>query len=224
VRAAPAPRGAIGAGTPPAPCVGRRGTCPVRTVASQYFLTRTDAIQVNLSQNGRQKGRNGRRTGNTAVSWRWLGARSEPNSDASLRGDTCFTPSSSDILGWMRCLSSVLIRSLRSWFSCLRSASSACKVPACSAVPGSGGGSLGPACPCPCPSLAGCSAAVWSSCAHAVPGPAKPRQCADGQLSVPSCAALNPVPSWPRRAHIAQLRQHPTPNASDHQPRARAHL
>jgi hypothetical protein len=31
-------------------------------VASQYFLTRTDVTQVNLSQNGRQKGRNGRRT------------------------------------------------------------------------------------------------------------------------------------------------------------------
>jgi hypothetical protein len=31
-------------------------------VASQYLLTRTDVTQVNLSQNGRQKGRNGRRT------------------------------------------------------------------------------------------------------------------------------------------------------------------
>jgi hypothetical protein len=31
-------------------------------VASQYFLTRTDAAWVNLSQNGRQKARNGRHT------------------------------------------------------------------------------------------------------------------------------------------------------------------
>jgi hypothetical protein len=31
-------------------------------VASEYFVTRTDVTQVNLSQNGRQTGRNGRRT------------------------------------------------------------------------------------------------------------------------------------------------------------------
>jgi hypothetical protein len=32
------------------------------SVAAQYFLTRIDVTQVNLSQNGRLKGRNGRRT------------------------------------------------------------------------------------------------------------------------------------------------------------------
>jgi hypothetical protein len=35
---------------------------PPTAVASQYFLARTDATPVNPSQNGRQKGRNGRRT------------------------------------------------------------------------------------------------------------------------------------------------------------------
>eukprot|EP01047_Picozoa_sp_COSAG01_P089903 COSAG01_NODE_21882_length_881_cov_0.906650_1_plen_230_part_10 len=54
------------------PCtrrVGSRGRAPCRprgslaaAVASQYFLTRTDVAQVNLSQNGRQKGRSGRLT------------------------------------------------------------------------------------------------------------------------------------------------------------------
>jgi hypothetical protein len=32
------------------------------SVASQYFLAKTDVTQVNISHNGRQKGRNGRRT------------------------------------------------------------------------------------------------------------------------------------------------------------------
>jgi hypothetical protein len=35
-------------------------------VATQYFVTRTDVTQANLSQNRRQNGRNGRRTSSCA--------------------------------------------------------------------------------------------------------------------------------------------------------------
>jgi hypothetical protein len=40
--------------------------CLAAAVASQYSLTRTDVTYVDLSQNGRRKGRNGRRTTHNA--------------------------------------------------------------------------------------------------------------------------------------------------------------